>query len=277
MGIAGPAFGLSFDRPAREAGHAELQPRAAFQAEPALLARLLDARGPIFLVVGIERLEDIHRGDLAAADRRQHVLEIVLAEAGEHIADQLIGVWPLRPLEGALQDLAAKAGILLAHSRAGRAPDRRARLAGDHHRFPGRRRHLRLRADDLDLVAIMQLGHQRHGAAVDLGADGGVADVGVDGVGEVDRGRAARQRDQPALGGEAEDLVLEQLELGVLEELLRRVALGEHLDRAPQPLISADLLVKPVQALAVGATPFAPLPPPAPLPLIGFAGTTPSL
>ena len=81
-------------------------------------------------------------------------------------------------------------------------------------------------ADDLDLVAVLQLGQQRHDAAVDLAADAGVADVGVDRIGEIDRRRAARQRDQPALRREAEDLVLEQLELGVLEELLGRVALG---------------------------------------------------
>ena len=81
----------------------------------------------------------------------------------------------------------------------GRAADRRARLAGDDDRFPGGRRHLLLRTDDLDLVAVLQFGHQRHDAAVDLGADAGVADIGVDRVGEIDRRRAARQRDQPAL------------------------------------------------------------------------------
>ena len=79
-------------------------------------------------------------------------------------------------------------------------------------------------ADDLDFVARAQLGHQRHDGAVDLGADAGVADVGVQRIGEVDRRRAARQRDQPAARGEAEHLVLEQLELGVFEEILGRDA-----------------------------------------------------
>ena len=49
----------------------------------------------------------------------------------------------------------------------------------------------------------------------------------------------ARQRDQLALGREAEHLVVEQLELGVLEKLLRIGALGEQLDGAAQPGIGA--------------------------------------
>ena len=88
---------------------------------------------------------------------------------------------------------------------------------------------------------LCELGQERRDAAVDLGSRRGVADVGVDRIGEVDRRRAARQRDQPALRREAEDLVVEQLELGVLEELLRVVALGEEVDGAPQPLIGAAL------------------------------------
>ena len=39
----------------------------------------------------------------------------------------------------------------------------------------------------------------RHVAAVDEGADGGIADVGVHGIGEIERGCAARQRDEAAL------------------------------------------------------------------------------
>ncbi len=53
--------------------------------------------------------------------------------------------------------------------------------------------------DDFDDVAGAQLGAQRHHAAVDLGADAGVADLGVNGVGEVDR---------RAVGGNHNDLSL---------------------------------------------------------------------
>ena len=72
------------------------------------------------------------------------------------------------------------------------------------------------------LVAVAQLGRQRHLAAVDQHADAGVADVGVDRIGEVDRRRAARQSDDAALRREAEHLIVEQLEFGVLQKFVRR-------------------------------------------------------
>jgi hypothetical protein len=96
---------------------------------------------------------------------------------------------------------------------------------------------LRLRGYDVDLVAVLQLGDQRAHLAVDLAADRGVADVGVHRIRKVDRGGLARQRDQLALGGEAEHLIVEQLELGVLEKLLGVRALGKQLNGAPQPSV----------------------------------------
>ena len=78
-------------------------------------------------------------------------------------------------------------------------------------------------------------GDQRRELAVDLGADRHIADLGVHRIGEIDRRRAARQRDQLALRGEAEHLVMEQLELGVLEKFLGVGAFGQQLDGAPQP------------------------------------------
>ena len=121
------------------------------------------------------------------------------------------------------------------HRGAGGAADRRPGSAGDHERLPGGRRRLLLGGDDRHLVAVEQLRDERRRPAVDAAADGRVAHVGVDGIGEVDGVGAARQRYELALGGEAEHLVLEQLELGVFEELLGVVALGEHRHRAPEP------------------------------------------
>ena len=83
---------------------------------------------------------------------------------------------------------------------------------------------------------------ERHRPAVDLGADAGIADVGVDRIGKIDRVRAARQRDQAALGREAEHLILEQLELGVLEKLLGIVAVEQHADQMTQPAIGVGIL-----------------------------------
>ena len=103
--------------------------------------------------------------------------------------------------------------------------------------------------DDLDLVAILKFGQKRRMQAVDLGADRGIADIGMDRIGEIDRRRAARQRDQAPLRREAEHLIVKQFELGVLQKLLGRIAFGEHFDGPPQPLIGPALAG---QSLAVG-------------------------
>ena len=85
--------------------------------------------------------------------------------------------------------------------------------------------------DDFDQVAVVEQGAQRHEAAVDLGADGLVAEVGVDRVGEVDRGRALGQLDQLALGGEGEDAVLVHRHPRMLEQLLGAVGMVDDLDQ----------------------------------------------
>ncbi len=78
-----------------------------------------------------------------------------------------------------------------------------------------------LGGEDLDHVAVVQGALQRHEPAVDPGPDAAVADLGVHGVGEVDRGGAVRQRDDVALGGEDEDLPRPEVEAQRLEELPR--------------------------------------------------------
>ena len=91
--------------------------------------------------------------------------------------------------------------------------------------------------DDLDAVAVAQFGAQRHQLAVDLGRHAAVADVGVHRVGEIHRGRAARQRQDPALGREDVDLVGEEVDLHVLEEFLRVARLVLDLEQRLQPAV----------------------------------------
>ncbi len=62
-----------------------------------------------------------------------------------------------------------------------------------------------------------------------------VADLAVHRIGEIDRRGAARQGDQIALGREAEHLVLEHLELGVLEELLGPGRMLQDVEQLAQP------------------------------------------
>ena len=74
-----------------------------------------------------------------------------------------------------------------------------------------RRPAARLRGEDLDEVAVLQVVVERDDPAVHLGADGPVADVRVDGVREVDGARAGRQRLHLALRREDVHLVVEEV------------------------------------------------------------------
>ena len=94
---------------------------------------------------------------------------------------------------------------------------------------------LRLGGEDLDRVAVVEGGLERDQAAVDPGAGGAVADVGVDRVGEVDRGGALRQRDDLAAGGEHVDLGPGQVEAEGVEELGRVFGLALPVDELTEP------------------------------------------
>ena len=105
----------------------------------------------------------------------------------------------------------------------------------------------RLGGQDLDDVAVLQRGVEAGHAPVDLGADAVVADLGVDAVGEIDRGAAGGQAAHLALGGEDEDLLLEDVDLEVVDEVLgiEQVLLPLHQEAEP-----AELLVGPGVGLA---------------------------
>ena len=75
--------------------------------------------------------------------------------------------------------------------------------------------------DDLDDVAVFEVGAERHHLAVDAGADALVANVGVNGIGEIDRRGPPREGLDLALGCEGVDLLGVQLHLQALDELLR--------------------------------------------------------
>src|SRR5205809_2825867 len=101
------------------------------------------------------------------------------------------------------------------------AANARTRLAGDDEALPLRGRRAPARGHDLDLVAVLELVAERHEPSVHLRPDARVADLAVHGIGEIDRRRAARKLDELAPRREAEDLILVQIELGVIEEVVR--------------------------------------------------------
>ena len=100
---------------------------------------------------------------------------------------------------------------------------------------PVRARLLGLGGEDLHRVAVVEGRLQRDEAAVDPGADGAVADVGVDRVGEVDRGGAVREGDDLAARREDEDLGAGQVVAERVEELGRVLGLALPVDELAQP------------------------------------------
>ena len=107
-----------------------------------------------------------------------------------------------------------------------------------------------LAGDDLDDVGRAQHRVERHETSVHLRAHAVVPDLGVHGVGEVDRRRALDERDDPALGREDVDLVLAEVELQGLEEGDRVVLFLFDVGEALHPgdsLARGALLVAPVR------------------------------
>ena len=117
-----------------------------------------------------------------------------------------------------------------------------------------------LGGDDLDDVAVAQLGIQRDQPAIDLRADALVSDVGVDAVREVERGRPAGQLLDLAFRREDVDLVLKDVGLQRIDKLLgpaSHVLLPVHQLAQPGHLgvellvLAHALLVAPVRRHAI--------------------------
>src|SRR6185312_10085835 len=95
--------------------------------------------------------------------------------------------------------------------------------------------------------------------AIELGAHGGIAQVGMHRIGEIDRRGATRQGDKAAFGCETKNLVLVHAEAGILHHLFRAVAALQQVHHVAQPAIGCAVLAIPVRymlAIApMGATP----------------------
>ena len=173
-------------------------------------------------------------------DRLHQRLVVGQMQPPQRLGDRLPAERGGQALDDLVEDLAAERDRLLALLRFDPAADLGARLAGDDVAEPGRLRMLRLGDEDLDLVAIVERRAQRHHPAVDLGADRLVAEIGMDGISEVDRRRALGQLDQLALGGEGEDPVLVHRHPGMLEQLLGAGGMFEDLDQVVDPGMRAN-------------------------------------
>ena len=166
------------------------------------------------------RLDDVVRGQLITANRNMHVFHCAVSEPRQGYLQLLVLINERGPFGGRLHKPAAKLDVLAAQRVAGGTANGGAGTPGDRDALPRGWRHVAFRGQDHDFVAVAQHRRQRQLPAIDQRADTAVADVGVHGIGEINRRRAARQSDDPAFRREGEHLILEQLELGMLEKVL---------------------------------------------------------
>src|SRR5688572_4506908 len=233
--------------------------------DPARAEPLGDRRG-LRVPVGLDHRHDLLASDLAVAHLQQHLVPVRVVQLGQDAAHlglalRELGVAHPGLAEARFEQLAAEVDALLTLLGAQRGADPRARAGGDAEVEPVLRRLLGRRGHDLDDVAALQLVADRHDLPVGAGADTVRADLGVDGVGEVDRGRAAREHVNVTLRGEDVDLVREQVDLHALDELDRVLQVALELGQLAQPLellgvlrveaARAALLVLPVRRDAV--------------------------
>src|SRR6266511_1761800 len=181
-------------------------PDGAVQGEVVVLLLLLAE-------VGLEAVDHAGGGDLTRADSG---VEAGLAEG----ADQRL----LAGLDGVLATLLGEP-----------LPDlvARPRCLDDRQPVPRRTGVGCLGGEDLDRLAVLERVLQRHQPLVDARAHAAVADLGVHGVGEVDRGRARRELEDVALGGEDEHLVDVEVGLEVVDEVLGVRQLALPVDELP--------------------------------------------
>src|SRR5438552_7530921 len=104
---------------------------------------------------------------------------------------------------------------------------------------------------DLDDVAVAQRVLQRNDAPIDLGSDAGGADVGVNGVGEVDGSSVLRQHHDSAARREGVDFFRVQIHFESGHELARILHILLPLDQVEQPGDELVVVGRPLLALLV--------------------------
>ena len=110
------------------------------------------------------------------------------------------------------------------------------RVRGDDEVQPVAARLVAGRRDDLDDVAVLEPRAERHHLAVDARAHALPADVGMNRIREIDRRGAPRKGFDLPLGREGVDLLRIEVDLQVLDELLRIADLVLELEQLPHPL-----------------------------------------
>src|SRR6266542_1895270 len=227
---------LDGDREHRRAGavpgHVDHAVGVAVQGEVVVLLLLLAE-------VGLEAVDHAGGGDLTRADSGVEGVQRGEAHLGGQRRQGAALGEPLQRqaglAEGADQRLLAGLDGVLAALLGEPLPDlvARPRCLDDRQPVPRRTGVGCLGGEDLDRLAVLERVLQRHQPLVDARAHAAVADLGVHGVGEVDRGRARRELEDVALGGEDEHLVDVEVGLEVVDEVLGVRQLALPVDELP--------------------------------------------
>ncbi len=193
------------------------------------------ARAAIFAQSGIGGVDDVFGAEIAGGDGDVEIIEAGDFEGLEDGFEDFFAAIDAVLAEGAGERGFALVAMLDADLLGEEAADAGAGFAGDDEAFPGGGGGAAAGGEDFDLIAILQGVAQGHQAAIDARPDASIADLGMDGVGEIDRGGAARQLDQLAFGGEAENLILVEFKLGVFEELIGGGGVFENFQEVLHP------------------------------------------
>ncbi len=170
---------------------------------------------------GKELPRDDRRQPLAQSDIRDDFLAGFRSEVAYQpvpLFGRCLGRFRAQRAHGLIEHALAQRRRLLVLHGLQKVPDLRACLAGLHVREPPRIGIGVRRRDDLDPVSVLELGSQGRELVVDPRRRATIADVGMHGIGEIHRRRAARHRQDFSLGREHVDLVGKQVHLDVFEE-----------------------------------------------------------
>ena len=235
--------------------------RLAVGAAGGLLHDLGDGLGlgELLLGLGIQDLLDLvahgTRGDLTGTDGRKQVLELLIVQLLRHSVERTRRARRGNAVPALAQILGqhiATGGSVVVLSRGGKvATDLglgRRRLDDLE---PVARRLGTLVGQNLDTVARLNLVRERGHGTVDLGAHAVVANLGVDGVGKVERGGAGTERHDLALGRKDKNLLIEQINLQRVQIFLGVGDLvgGGPIERVLEPV---DLVVQALGVVGLG-------------------------
>lgn len=89
---------------------------------------------------------------------------------------------------------------------------------------------MRIGEDNIKLVEIIELSNKGNDEEIEFREKEDVENIGVKGIGKINRSREERKRDKNEFRSEEEEMILKKLKIGVLKKLLRIVEIRKLID-----------------------------------------------